>query len=78
MIKKGINSPPIIIAIMEKIFSPTVLGATLPNPILVRVVIVKYMAVIYLEWISGPLVVSFGRYGVCICTVKRISLLSPT
>lgn len=39
-------SPPIIIATIEKSFSESVLGATFPKPILVRVVIVKYIAVI--------------------------------
>lgn len=51
---------------IEKSFSPFVLGATLPNPMLVSVVIVKYMAVMYRDFISGPLVVSLAKYGVCI------------
>lgn len=39
-------SPPTSIIKTEKIFSLSVLGATLPNPILVKLVIVKYKAVI--------------------------------
>lgn len=52
---KFIFLPPISIVITEKIFSLSVLGATLPNPILVKLVKVKYRAVMYLVPDPGPL-----------------------
>ena len=45
---------PIIITIMAYIFSFDVLGATLPNPTDVKVVKVKYMDVMYRDFIEGP------------------------
>ena len=48
---------------MEKIFSALVFGATLPKPILVREVKVKYKAVMYLDRMSGPDAESFFMYG---------------
>lgn len=47
--------PPINIVITENIFSLSVLGATFPNPILVRLVNVKYKAVMYRVPAPGPL-----------------------
>ena len=38
----------------EKIFSELVLGATLPKPTEVRLLNVKYRAVMYLDRIGGP------------------------
>jgi hypothetical protein len=49
---------------MLKIFSAFVLGATFPNPMLVKLVKVKYKAVIYRVRMGGPLIVSLGRYGI--------------
>lgn len=39
---------------MEKIFSELVLGDTLPNPTLVKLLKVKYRAVTYLSLMLGP------------------------
>ena len=55
---------------MEKSFSRLVLGDMLPNPILVRLVKVKYRAVMYLVLILGPLVVTFSMYGSLIWTAN--------
>ncbi len=40
--KCGFYSQPIIIMATAKIFSPSVVGAMLPKPILVKLVMVKY------------------------------------
>lgn len=47
---------PINITQIEKIFSVLVFGETFPNPTLVKLLNVKYKAVIYLDCKSGPLV----------------------
>lgn len=50
------NLHPINITQMEKIFSVLVFGETFPNPTLVKLLNVKYKAVIYFDCKSGPLV----------------------
>ena len=72
------HSHPKSMAKMENIFSALVFGATLPNPILVRLVNVKYNAVMYFERISGPLVVSLARYGIFIVTASLSNQLIGT
>ena len=49
------HSHPISMEHIENIFSALVLGEMLPNPTLVRLLNVKYKAVMYLEFLSGPL-----------------------
>jgi len=49
------NLHPINITQMEKIFSVLVFGETFPNPTLVRLLNVKYKAVMYFDCKSGPL-----------------------
>lgn len=48
-------SHPMSIEQIENIFSALVLGEMFPNPTLVRLLNVKYNAVMYLEFLSGPL-----------------------
>ena len=45
---------PTIIMATEKIFSPSVVGAMLPKPMVVRLVMVKYREVMYRESLPGP------------------------
>ena len=65
---------------MAYIFSFDVLGATLPNPTDVKVVKVKYMDVMYRDFIEGP-PVPLARYIVSValakCANQPIFLLMP-
>lgn len=45
---------PTIIMATEKIFSPSVVGAMFPNPMVVKLVMVKYRDVMYRESLPGP------------------------
>ena len=51
----SLYSPPISITTIAKVFSWFVLGATFPNPTLVKLVRVKYNEVRYLALRLGPL-----------------------
>ena len=57
---------------MEKTFSELVFGDTLPKPTLVRLLNVKYSAVMYLDLIDGPASV-WLMYSWCVCTASSSS-----
>src|SRR6218665_3353601 len=69
--RRTLHVHPISITQMEKTFSVFVFGDTFPNPTLVRLLSVKYRAVMYLDLIVGP-PVSF-TYGCLVCSARSSS-----